>query len=77
MGQNNRIIDLVGTLDFFDFVTPIEHTPPSNDELESIANNIGVQFDAAVVEDYLSLSADRKVACGIRAGCVLKLKDGG
>lgn len=77
MSQNNRIIDLVGTLDFFDFVTPVEHAPPSNEELESIANNMGIQFAAAVVEDYLSLSADRYAACGIRAGCVLKLKAGG
>lgn len=75
--SQNRIIDLVGTLDFFDFVTPTEPIPPSNDELELIANNMGINCAAAVVEDYLSISANRYAACGIRAGCVLKLKDGG
>lgn len=74
---NSRMIDLVATLDFLDFVMPTEYAPPSNDELESIASNMGVQFAAAVVEDYLSVSSDRYTACGIRAGCVLKLKDGG
>jgi hypothetical protein len=77
VSQKNRITDLVGTLDFFDFVTPIEPAPPSHDELESISNNMGIQCAAAVVEDYLSLSANRYASCGIRAGCVLKLKDGG
>lgn len=70
-------MDLLGTLDFFDFVVPSEYTPPSSEELEAIASNMGVQFAAAVVEDYLSVSSDRYTACGIRAGCVLKLKDGG
>jgi hypothetical protein len=77
VSPNGRIIDLVGTLEFFDFVMPVEHVPPSSEELESIANNMGVHFAAAVVEDYLSVSSDRYAACGIRAGCVLRLRDGG
>lgn len=77
VSPNSRMIDLIGTLDFFDFVTPVEYAPPSSEELESIANNMGVQYAAAVVEDYLSVSSGRYAACGIRAGCVLRLKDGG
>lgn len=77
MNMSGRMIDLVGTLDFLDFVMPKEYTPPSDEELESIENKMGVQFAAAVVEDYLSATSDRYAACGIRAGCVLKMKDGG
>lgn len=77
MNQSGRIIDLVGKLEFFEFVMPATLVPPSSEELESIAKNMGAQFAVAVVEDHLLATNDRYASCGIRAGCVLKLKSGG
>lgn len=77
VNSDSRIIDLVDKLKFSDFIMPVEHTPPSDAELEFIAKNAGPSAAAAVVEDYLSVSSNRYASCGIRAGCVLRLKDGG
>lgn len=75
--MHGRMIDLVGTLDFVDFVVPTECTPPSQEDLDAIANLMGVHHAAAVVDDYFCSTANKYTSCGIRAGCVLKIKDGG
>jgi hypothetical protein len=74
---DGNILNLVSSLEFFDFTAPVLKTKPSESELETISSTMGKKLAFAVLEDYFNLSSDSYALCGIRPGSVLRLKDGG
>lgn len=77
MSDSQKLTDLFDSLDFFDFSMPIELNPPTDEEISMVEQTAGEQAAKAVMEDYWRNTSRTYYSCGIRPGCVLKLKTGG
>lgn len=77
MYHPDGVLGLISTLKFVNFKPPCHNPMPTENELETITKTHGVIAAATVVDDYLSKSANKYESCGIRVGCVLRLKSGG